>query len=183
MFVRVGWIYIVALGFVDLTGCGGPPQNVQRVNANSTTDLSGRWNDTDAHEVSEALIKDCFSAPWLRNFKQKAGKSPTVRVRGIVNKTDEHIDAQVFVKNIERAMVNSGEVDVVSQEGNEMGSVGAEQKFGQSGEVSDESAPSVGNRTGADFVLVGIFDFQIAEDAQIAKETLAKVKRTRPWRA
>jgi NAD(P)H-dependent flavin oxidoreductase YrpB (nitropropane dioxygenase family) len=37
--------------------------------------------------------------------------------------------------------------------------------------------------SGADFVLAGMFDFQIAEDAQIAKEALAKVKRTRPWRA
>ena len=36
---------------------------------------------------------------------------------------------------------------------------------------------------GADFVLAGIFDFQIAEDAQIAREVLAKVNRERPWMA
>jgi hypothetical protein len=36
---------------------------------------------------------------------------------------------------------------------------------------------------GADFVLAGMFDFQIAEDAQIAQEVLGSVKRTRPWRA
>lgn len=37
---------------------------------------------------------------------------------------------------------------------------------------------------GADFILAGMFDFQIAEDAQIARDTLAALKsRPRPWRA
>ena len=37
---------------------------------------------------------------------------------------------------------------------------------------------------GADFILAGMFDFQIAEDAQIARETLGKLKdRPRAWRA
>jgi hypothetical protein len=35
--------------------------------------------------------------------------------------------------------------------------------------------------SGADFVLAGMFDWQVAEDVRIAKETLAEVKRTRPW--
>lgn len=34
---------------------------------------------------------------------------------------------------------------------------------------------------GADFVLAGMFDWQVIEDVKIAKEVLANVKRTRPW--
>jgi hypothetical protein len=34
---------------------------------------------------------------------------------------------------------------------------------------------------GADFVLAGMFDWQVAEDVKIAKEALANVKRTRRW--
>ena len=37
--------------------------------------------------------------------------------------------------------------------------------------------------SGADFVLAGMFDFQIAEDVQIVKQALAKANRARPWRA
>jgi hypothetical protein len=36
---------------------------------------------------------------------------------------------------------------------------------------------------GADFTLAGMFDFEIADDAKIVKDTLASLKgRTRPWR-
>ena len=38
-------------------------------------------------------------------------------------------------------------------------------------------------RHGADFILAGMFDFEIAEDAQITKDVLAqRGKRERPWR-
>ena len=36
---------------------------------------------------------------------------------------------------------------------------------------------------GADFVLAGMFDFEIAEDAMIANSVLKTTKRNRPWRA
>jgi hypothetical protein len=38
-------------------------------------------------------------------------------------------------------------------------------------------------KNGADFILAGMFDFEIADDVQIAKRVLAKIKdRPRPWR-
>jgi hypothetical protein len=36
---------------------------------------------------------------------------------------------------------------------------------------------------GADFILVGMFDWQIAEDVQITKQVLGNLRRLRPWRS
>jgi hypothetical protein len=36
---------------------------------------------------------------------------------------------------------------------------------------------------GADFVAAGMFDFQIAEDAILARRVLSAIRRERPWRA
>jgi hypothetical protein len=34
---------------------------------------------------------------------------------------------------------------------------------------------------GADFICVGMFDFQVVEDVNIAIDTLNNLNRTRPW--
>jgi hypothetical protein len=38
-------------------------------------------------------------------------------------------------------------------------------------------------QSGADHVLAGMFDFEIAEDVAIARKALAGIKRDRPWRS
>lgn len=133
--------------------CGGGNRAVKTVAPGSETELSGKWNDSDAHATADALIKSAFSAGWLAVFKEEEDRRPALRVRAVVNKTDEHIDSQVFIKNIERAMVNSARVKVLAQEGAELGSVEREQDRSLSGRQSDESAVSIGQETGADFVM------------------------------
>lgn len=115
-------------------GChhGGPPK-VQRLEVHTQTDLSGRWNDTDAHLTSQALIYECFAAPWLGAFTAKEGRRPAVRVAAVTNQTDEHIDAQLFVVDFERAMINSGKAQVLAQGGSEQAAIDEEHARGQAG--------------------------------------------------
>ncbi|MEO0813401.1 MAG: penicillin-binding protein activator LpoB [Myxococcota bacterium] len=153
--MRKGLIFLAVISLAATSACGGGGRKVSRISANTTTDLSGKWNDTDARLTAEALIQDCFSSAWLPNHLEDEGSKPAVSVGRIVNKSDEQIDGQVFTKNIERAMVNSGRVRVLAQRDGELDEVMAEQDLGMSGRVSDETAPSVGNMRGADYVIVG----------------------------
>lgn len=51
------------------------------------------------------------------------------------------------------------------------------------GAIPPQSAFKHAFQNGADFVLAGMFDFEIADDVRIANQVLAAVKRSRPWRA
>jgi penicillin-binding protein activator len=154
------WSGLVLVGVVSvmgLTTCGGPSHTVARIDPNTQTDLSGKWNDTDAKETSAALIKECLDAPWLAKFTKEKGKEPTIRVRDVERRTDEHIDTQVFIKNIEKAIVNDGRAEIYSQDNDrELGAVTREQNLSASGRVSDDTAVSSTNLTGVNYVIVGI---------------------------
>ncbi|MEO1483549.1 MAG: penicillin-binding protein activator LpoB [Myxococcota bacterium] len=121
-----------------------------RTSPESTTDLSGRWNDSDARLTADALIADCLSAAWLEGSKR-----PAVTVAQVVNRTTEFIDPQFFVKSLERALVNSGRVEVLVQRNGEMAAVEAEQLLGASGRFDEETAPKFGKLIGADYVAIG----------------------------
>ncbi|MGA2499283.1 MAG: twin-arginine translocation signal domain-containing protein [Tepidisphaeraceae bacterium] len=51
------------------------------------------------------------------------------------------------------------------------------------GAIPPDNAFRYAFENGADHVLAGMFDFEIAEDVGIASKILANVKRTRPWRS
>lgn len=136
-----------------IVACGHSSRSVKReAKPGQAAELSGNWSAVDAKETSEVIIKDCFSQGWLDSATKELGRKPQIRVRGIVNKTDEHIDAQVFIKNLEKAMVNSGKVSVLAQEGSELNSVRDEQKMATNGESEGENV-SVGNQKLGDFAV------------------------------
>ncbi|MEW6234030.1 MAG: hypothetical protein AB1656_01460 [Candidatus Omnitrophota bacterium] len=51
------------------------------------------------------------------------------------------------------------------------------------GAIPPENAFQYAFDNGADHIIAGMFDFEIAEDVRIAKKVLANVNRTRPWRS
>lgn len=103
---------VAAIAFVAvLSGCAGT--KVTRVAANTTIDLSGKWNDADSRMVAEEMLKDCLDKPWYQNWQTK-GKVPTLVVGELRNLSHEHINMETFTNDIQRVLVNSGKVEFVA---------------------------------------------------------------------
>jgi len=135
-----------------LVACG-PSKQVTRIDSKEVVDLSGKWNDTDARLVAEEMIKDVTSRPWLVDFMTSKSKKPVLIVGKVRNKSSEHIAVDVFIKNIERELLNSGKVTFVASK-EERDQVREERKD-QQDFASQESFKQFYKELGADFMLSG----------------------------
>ncbi len=126
---------------------------VERVASSTVTDYSGYWNDTDVRLVAEEIINDCLSSPNIANFSSKNGRLPVIIVGSFRNKSDEHIDTEILTKKLESSLVNSGVVEFVSSS-SEREEIRAERND-QQYNSSEDSAKSLANETGADYMLQG----------------------------
>lgn len=149
--VRSTLLLVVVLGLA--VGCSSAPK-VRRTAVEETIDLSGRWNDSDSRMVADDMIKDCLNRPWLPEFQSHKGKKPVVIVGTVLNRSDEHINTQVFVKDLERALINSGLVDFVASR-DERRELRKERADMQLGFTSAETEKAMGQEVGADFMLKG----------------------------
>lgn len=131
-----------------------PPAEGPKIErTNEALDLSGEWNDVDADAVAQAIIVKCLTSPWAQMFVKEAGRKPVVRLAPVRNKTDGYLDYRYFTKQIEAALINSGQVEVVSsmEEADAM----RDERADQAENASDETAKSQGLETAADFLMNG----------------------------
>ena len=152
--------------FVALSACTMAPE-VDRIDADTTTDLSGDWNDTDSRLVSEEMVQDALSHPWIVNFIRNNQHQPAVIVGEIRNLTHEHINVTTFVNDIERALINSGRVQFVasSTERQEI----RDERRDQDLHASESTRNVAGQELGADYMLKG--DISTIIDAIAKKQT------------
>jgi uncharacterized protein (TIGR02722 family) len=142
----------VVLALLASGGCAR--RTVSRVETDTTIDLSGRWNDVDSRQTAEALVQDVLNATWVGEWMQShQGSRPVVIVGTVRNRTSEHIPVGTFVADIERALVNSGRVDVVATAA-ERGELRGERED-QWQNATEETAKQMGRELGADFLLSG----------------------------
>ena len=147
------YVLVVIFGInLGMVGCAST--KVQRTDVNRPVDLSGRWNDTDSRLTAEAVIEDCLKNSWTNDFNKEAGRNPTVIVGQVINRSQEHINSQVFIKDLERAFVNSNKVQLVasSQERREIRDERVDQ---QAGNTDPSTISKPGFESGADFMLQG----------------------------
>lgn len=133
-----------------VAGCA---TTVQRVEPNKAIDLSGAWNDTDSQMVSAEMVKDVLNRPWINDFAAAKKHEPAVIVGEVRNLSHEHINVNTFMGDLERALINSGQVEVVASSG-ERQEVREERKE-QDIHASEKTRKAMGEERGADFMLKG----------------------------
>lgn len=159
---RVGFAALLLV--VGLSAC---TRHVVRVSPDQAIDLSGRWNDVDSRMVADALIEQSFTAAggenWVTRYTRgSGGERPTVIVGTVRNRSMEHVPVSTFVRDLERAYINSGAVRVVSSRG-ERDEI-RDEREDQQEYASADSRARLRMETGADYMLQG--EIQSIEDRE-----------------
>jgi uncharacterized protein (TIGR02722 family) len=141
------------LGLAGLLGACATTPKVTRVDPNETIDLSGNWNDTDSRQVAEEMVKDSLARPWVADFQGEKKTKPRVIVGLVGNKSNEHIATETFIKDLERELLNSGQVRFVASK--DQREEIREERLDQAKHASVKTAKSMGQEYGADFMLKG----------------------------
>lgn len=148
------WSVMRLLVVMIICAACSPKKVVERIDTDTIIDLSGRWNDTDSRQVSEAMIIDCLNHPWITTHATSSrGKKPVVIVGAIRNRSMEHVAIGIFINDIERTFINSGRVSVVAS-AVERDEIRAE-KEDQRGFASLETIKEMGLERGADYMMTG----------------------------
>ena len=134
--------------------CAQKPQ-VSRVSPDKDIDLTGEWNQSDSRRVAQKMVSSCLNSNWINNYMESHNQNPTVIVGLFRNKSSVHISEEMFTKDIERELVNSGKVDFVAMS-EERKALRKERKD-QEIYSTTESAADMAQEKGADFMLQGVF--------------------------
>jgi len=135
----------------------------QRVETDSVIDVGDKWNDTDSRLVAEEMVQDALERPWLKQFKQSnKQKNPTVIIGAVKNRSHEHINVKTFVRDLERSLLNSGEVEFVASK-SERDEI-RDERFDQASNASEDTAKFEGEEVGADFMLKGELNSIVNKD-------------------
>jgi len=146
-------LLILASLVMQLNSCS-PKREVTRINTDQQVDLSGRWNDTDSKMVADALMDQVLNARWLEDYKQKHNGERPILIVGLVrNKSHEHINAETFIKDIEKSIIQDGSARLV-QAGSQREALRRE-RADQQDFASSQTAKQWGLELGADFMLQG----------------------------
>lgn len=146
-------LFLTAAVIVSIifTGC---VHKVSRVNPDTQIDKSGRWNDVDSKLVADAMITQVLGERWLNEFMaSNNGRKPVVIVGFVKNQSHEQIEAEIFMKDIEKSFIQSNKVRLV-QAGEKRQQVRAE-RADQQENASVSTMKKWGLEVGADFMIQG----------------------------
>lgn len=92
-----------------ISGCSPSSETVKDKNI-PERDLT--FDEKDSEYIADTLISSSLLAEWNTNFSKK--RKPTIVVGKIANESIEVLDVSLIAKNLERSLLNSGEVSFIA---------------------------------------------------------------------
>ncbi|MGE3536519.1 MAG: penicillin-binding protein activator LpoB [Candidatus Tectimicrobiota bacterium] len=109
--------------------------------------------------MAEAVVQEMLEHPWRLRFSQFAGRAPVIIVGPLLNRTHDQLHTQALLKELQRALVNSGQFQAVADAGQRQE---VRQERAEQGPPSrPESLKSGLQEPGADFILQGSISIMV----------------------
>lgn len=152
---------MIALSCLIIASCT-TQRKVERVSYDQKIDLSGRWNDTDSWETAQNMITQILNGRWISDYKKyNDNERPKVIVGLVKNRSHEHIDAETFIKDMEKAFIKTGAIRLI-QGGESREEIRFEREDQQTNALPS-TVKQWGRELGADFMLQGTINSIVDE--------------------
>ena len=157
---------LIAALSMGAVACGPHRQvGIVQSGAAGSGGLSGYWNEADAQAVVKTLTQQMFAEPWIGDFRQRERRKPIIKLRGVTKRTDDrNVNVRYFANQLQRVLIQSGQVRVVAAAGQE--GINVRERDRQSEHASDESAKTQGDELGADYTLQTEINSQNDQDGR-----------------
>ena len=158
---RLIQLSMIALSCLIISSCT-TQRKVERISYDQKIDLSGRWNDTDSWETAQNMITQILNGRWISDYKKyNDNERPKVIVGLVKNRSHEHIDAETFIKDMEKAFIKTGAIRLI-QGGESREEIRFEREDQQTNALPS-TVKQWGRELGADFMLQGTINSIVDE--------------------
>lgn len=167
---RTAVLAALCVAMIAPAGCN-KRQIVTRVDPDTTIDLDYRFSDDDARMTADTMITSCLQSGWIDEWmREHNGARPTVIIGTVKNDTSDYINTKLFTKQIERALINSGRVNIVAGR-DERGEIRDERLAARDWSRPD-TVKKAAFELGADFMLIGT----VGENVQLSLDQKKRVQ-------
>lgn len=108
------------------------------------------FGSTDLHLIAEKMVNSLLQTPIITQAPQR----PVFIVKGVENRTSEHIDTRTITDKIRTQLLKSGRVRFATMGAENQAAI-EQLKYQQSGLVNPATAKNLGRQVGADYLLIG----------------------------
>ena len=129
------------------------------------------WTPDDARVLVDGMLAECVTnAAWVKTFTTENGRPPAVRIAGVINKTMDHLNGNDLTGPLEKAMVDSHELQVLPA-ADSLAKRAIREEQDQAAMGLTEGDVEIGKQVAADFVITISLGSALDRQADAIKQT------------